>query len=125
MHDQVLDLADKGVEAMLACGDTTDAEYNEVGHHAHRARRLLKSLMPRAETMQIRKQFNMGHPRKRIMYITPESLTGTNSKWMPIIRVAYRNGQLRRLVIDEAHCITVSFLVGTLRIVHTRAVMTS
>jgi superfamily II DNA helicase RecQ len=49
----------------------------------------------------------MGHPKKRIMYITPESLTGNNSKWMPIIRVAYRNGQLRRLVIDEAHCITV------------------
>jgi hypothetical protein len=30
MHDQITDLAARGIEAMLACGDTTDEEYGQV-----------------------------------------------------------------------------------------------
>lgn len=113
MHDQIQDLKAKDIDAMLACGDTTQAEQLEVSNLISVP--IQSAMIEGISDVQIKKQFQMGHPRKRIMYITPESLTGPNSRWMNTISQAYKNGQLRRLVVDEAHCITVSCLPHSAR----------
>lgn len=50
----------------------------------------------------------MGHPRLRLLYLTPETLF--SPKYKSDIDVCARQGQLNRLVIDEAHVIEVSHL---------------
>lgn len=48
----------------------------------------------------------MGHPRLRLLYVTPETLF--SSKYQAEFDLAYHQRQIVRLVIDEAHVIDVS-----------------
>ncbi|KAJ7701417.1 P-loop containing nucleoside triphosphate hydrolase protein [Mycena rosella] len=45
-----------------------------------------------------------GHPVNRLLYITPEKLC--TADFMQILKKIYDQGELNRLVIDEAHCIS-------------------
>ncbi|KAI9635091.1 ATP-dependent DNA helicase, RecQ family, partial [Dioszegia hungarica] len=82
MHDQVNALVERKVPAMMACAETSDVQVAE-----------------------ILSELRLGHPNIRLLYITPESLFFRNSKYKDAIQACYDNGQMRRLVIDEAHCI--------------------
>ena len=59
---------------------------------------------------QIEKDLASGHPYARLLYITPESLF--SPKFLKSIKIVVAQKELRRLVVDEAHCISVS-LCGT------------
>lgn len=84
MHDQVNDLTERGIDAMIAC-QTTTAE----------------------DKIRILRELKLGHPKLRLLYITPESLF--TSTYLDALKICHQRRQLRRLVIDEAHCIDVSF----------------
>ena len=44
----------------------------------------------------------MGHPEIRLLYLTPESLF--SAKYKDVLEKAYKQGQIRRLVVDEVGC---------------------
>jgi superfamily II DNA helicase RecQ len=54
--------------------------------------------------LQIEKDLASGHPYARLLYITPESLF--NPKFLKSVRLLVQQNELRRLVVDEAHCIS-------------------
>lgn len=47
----------------------------------------------------------MGHPEIRLLYVTPEMLL--SDKHRSTFDTAYAQKQIARLVVDEAHVITV------------------
>ncbi|WVQ71470.1 hypothetical protein IAR50_001008 [Cryptococcus sp. DSM 104548] len=81
MADQVEDLTERGIKAAQLSEYTTYDQHNEV-----------------------RKQMKMGHPEIRLLYVTPEMLLGDKHK--STLDIAYRQKQIARLVVDEAHVIT-------------------
>lgn len=56
------------------------------------------------EREEIVRDLASGHPRTRLLYITPEKLC--SSETHRLIAKLHDQGQLNRLVIDEAHCIS-------------------
>ena len=50
------------------------------------------------------KDLRAGHPRSRLVYTTPETLCGP--AFTKTLLTIYEQGELNRLVIDEAHCIS-------------------
>lgn len=54
-------------------------------------------------TVEIKKQLRMGHPQLRLLYVTPETLF--SAKYAADLDIAYRQKQIVRLVVDEAHVI--------------------
>lgn len=56
------------------------------------------------EKAAIVKDLESGHPRSRLLYITPEKLM--SSDFCALLTRAYEQRELSRLVIDEAHCIS-------------------
>jgi superfamily II DNA helicase RecQ len=58
-----------------------------------------------ARCNQIEKDLASGHPYARLLYITPESLF--SPKFLKSIKIVVGQKELRRLVVDEAHCISV------------------
>ncbi|KZV90602.1 hypothetical protein EXIGLDRAFT_616758, partial [Exidia glandulosa HHB12029] len=56
------------------------------------------------ERQLIKKDLQSGHPVTRLLYITPEGLDTESFK--PILKQLYRQGELNRFVVDEAHCIS-------------------
>lgn len=82
MSDQVKDLTNRGIKAVQLSEYTTLTEHNEV-----------------------RRQMRMGHPEIRLLYVTPEMLL--SDKHRSTFDTAYAQKQIARLVVDEAHVITV------------------
>ncbi|KAK4688897.1 MFS transporter, SIT family, siderophore-iron:H+ symporter, partial [Tremellales sp. Uapishka_1] len=80
MRDQVQGLKARNIKAEMLCTESSPAEIYE-----------------------IRRQLGMATPEMRLLYTTPESLF--SPKYLEIFRRAYSRGQLRRLVVDEAHVI--------------------
>ncbi|KAJ5172439.1 hypothetical protein N7492_005032 [Penicillium capsulatum] len=63
----------------------------------------INSNTPLAERRLILEDMLSGHPRTRLLYVTPE-LCQTDS-FRRNLQVVHRQGQLIRVAIDEAHCI--------------------
>nr|ODN81261.1 ATP-dependent DNA helicase [Cryptococcus depauperatus CBS 7841] len=81
MTDQVAGLVSRGIRAIQLSEYSTLEEHNEV-----------------------RRQMRMGHPEMRLLYVTPEMLL--SDKHRSTFDIAYRQKQIARLVVDEAHVIT-------------------
>nr|XP_019013396.1 uncharacterized protein I206_01462 [Kwoniella pini CBS 10737]OCF52177.1 hypothetical protein I206_01462 [Kwoniella pini CBS 10737] len=81
MQDQVKHMVEKGIKAVML-SENTDA----------------------SDLREIRRQMSLGHPEIRLLYVTPESLFSLRHKSM--FDVAYRQKQMVRLVVDEAHVIS-------------------
>lgn len=79
-------------------------------------------MLTHSTAMQIKKDLSSGHPRTRLLYsactfsrdlltnksppVTPE---GMNSEpFKSILKKLYKQGELNRFIVDEAHCIVVS-----------------
>ncbi|PVF95214.1 ATP-dependent DNA helicase [Serendipita vermifera] len=56
------------------------------------------------ERDEIVRDLSSGHPRCKLLYITPEKLCSAETT--RLIRKTYEHGELNRLVVDEAHCIS-------------------
>ncbi|EJT98732.1 ATP-dependent DNA helicase [Dacryopinax primogenitus] len=81
MSNQVTTLREKGVNVASLCSDTSQAEKS-----------------------RITKDLSSGHPRIRLLYITPEKLA--SAEFSKLMMKVYDNRQVMRLIVDEAHCIT-------------------
>ncbi|KAJ5673862.1 hypothetical protein N7462_009301 [Penicillium macrosclerotiorum] len=64
----------------------------------------INSSTPLAERRVIMDDMLSGHPRTRLLYVTPE-LCQTDS-FRRNLQTVHRQGQLTRVAIDEAHCIS-------------------
>jgi hypothetical protein len=64
----------------------------------------LNSTLPNTERERIYSDLNCGHPRIRLLYITPE--LASKAVFRKTLQKIYRNGELNRFVIDEGHCIS-------------------
>ncbi|BEI85118.1 hypothetical protein CcaverHIS002_0505190 [Cutaneotrichosporon cavernicola] len=56
-----------------------------------------------ADVQEIKRQLRLGHPQLRLLYVTPETLF--SPKYTSDFDIAYRQKQIVRLVVDEAHVI--------------------
>lgn len=65
----------------------------------------LNSSLPAVEKQMILADLECGHPKIRLLYVTPE-LCATRS-FRHKLALVYRQRELNRIVIDEAHCISV------------------
>ncbi|KAF8547656.1 ATP-dependent DNA helicase [Imleria badia] len=81
MTNQVTNLRSKGISAVSLTSETSKGEKSEI----------LRDLSSK-------------QPKNRLFYTTPEKLC--TQDLMRALASVYSNGQLRRLVIDEAHCIS-------------------
>lgn len=59
---------------------------------------------PRSERQKIETDLLCGHPETRLLYVTPELCAFDNFR--RILSQIHRQGQLTRIAIDEAHCIS-------------------
>ena len=57
-----------------------------------------------ADRDNLEKDLNCGHPRTRLLYVAPEK--ASTAYFRKSLQKIYRNGELSRFVIDEAHCIS-------------------
>ncbi|KAA1469721.1 ATP-dependent DNA helicase [Dentipellis sp. KUC8613] len=64
----------------------------------------LSSETPPFEKEEILEDLSIGSPVNRLLYITPEKLCTSN--FMKILTQLHQRGELNRLVVDEAHCIS-------------------
>lgn len=92
MKDQVAALKDKGIEAAMLYEKSLDKDVAYVSNG-------VDGLGYTAKPLQIKKQLRMGHPDLRILYLTPETLF--SHRCSSELEVAYKQRQLRRLVVDE------------------------
>lgn len=66
--------------------------------------RTLNSNTPLAEKDAIYADLETGHPRIRLLYVTPELCSGEHFRRR--LRMLHEQGQLARVAVDEAHCIS-------------------
>lgn len=45
------------------------------------------------------------NPETKILYVTPERI-GNSNEFVGTLRLVHDSGHLRRIVIDEAHCVS-------------------
>ncbi|KIK69828.1 hypothetical protein GYMLUDRAFT_34238 [Collybiopsis luxurians FD-317 M1] len=64
----------------------------------------LTSETPPQEKKEITQALASGQPESRLLYTTPEKLS--RGDLMPLLKAVYQSGNLNRLVVDEAHCIS-------------------
>ncbi|KAJ4496386.1 P-loop containing nucleoside triphosphate hydrolase protein [Lentinula edodes] len=64
----------------------------------------LTSDTPPDEKEEINQALMSGRPKIRLLYTTPEKLPRPD--FMKLLRIVYNKGELNRLVVDEAHCIS-------------------
>ncbi|KAL7409715.1 P-loop containing nucleoside triphosphate hydrolase protein [Mrakia frigida] len=57
-----------------------------------------------SEKLAITKDLASGHPRTRLLYTTPETLV--SQQFTKCLTTVWEQGELNRLVVDEAHCIS-------------------
>ncbi|KDE07378.1 hypothetical protein MVLG_02419 [Microbotryum lychnidis-dioicae p1A1 Lamole] len=65
---------------------------------------MLSSKTEREEQNQVMMDMRSGHPKNRLLYVTPERLS--SPQFRKQLQVLYQQNELNRLVIDEAHCIS-------------------
>ncbi|KAJ7786162.1 P-loop containing nucleoside triphosphate hydrolase protein [Mycena metata] len=88
--DQILHLREAGVEAVKLTGGTPKAEAREINN------RLL--------AMAGRRR-NPGEKEIKLCYVTPEKIAKSKS-FLAMLQKLVDGGQLSRIVIDEAHCVS-------------------
>ncbi|KAL2205427.1 ATP-dependent DNA helicase [Sarocladium strictum] len=66
--------------------------------------RSLNSLTTYPEKQRIQRDLESGHPRTRLLYVTPELCSSDNFRKR--LQVVYEQKELARIAIDEAHCIS-------------------
>lgn len=66
--------------------------------------RTLNSNTPPAEKDHIYQDLASGHPRTRLLYVTPELCSGDHFRRK--LRVVHEQRELARIAVDEAHCIS-------------------
>ncbi|KAJ9138694.1 ATP-dependent DNA helicase [Pleurostoma richardsiae] len=66
--------------------------------------RTLNSNTPPTERDAIYQDLASGHPRIRLLYVTPELCSGDHFRKK--LRVVYEQRELARVAVDEAHCIS-------------------
>ncbi|UNI20246.1 DNA helicase [Purpureocillium takamizusanense] len=81
MINQVAALRASGVDASSLNGDT-----------------------PRDEKFRIHRDLETGHPRTRLLYVTPELCS--RPEFRERLKLVYTQKELARIAIDEAHCIS-------------------
>jgi RecQ family ATP-dependent DNA helicase len=59
---------------------------------------------PYSERQFIMRDLATGHPLTRLLYVTPEQCSADNFR--KHISVVYKQGELARIAVDEAHCIS-------------------
>lgn len=64
----------------------------------------INSTTPFEERKEIGKDLCCGHPKTRLLYITPELLL--TQSFRDVLARIHRQGELSRVAIDEAHCIS-------------------
>ncbi|KAK0765620.1 hypothetical protein N5P37_001557 [Trichoderma harzianum] len=64
----------------------------------------LNSNTSRDERDRIQRDLETGHPRTRLLYVTPELCSG--SRFRERLQLVHRQKELARIAIDEAHCIS-------------------
>ncbi|KAL7820134.1 P-loop containing nucleoside triphosphate hydrolase protein [Trichoderma aethiopicum] len=64
----------------------------------------LNSNTPLDERDRIQRDLETGHPRTRLLYVTPELCSG--SRFRQRLQLVHRQRELARIAIDEAHCIS-------------------
>lgn len=64
----------------------------------------LNSNTPQAEKDRIHQDLATGHPRTRLLYVTPE-LCSTD-RFRQRLQLVHQQRELARIVVDEAHCIS-------------------
>ncbi|KAJ7169741.1 P-loop containing nucleoside triphosphate hydrolase protein [Mycena filopes] len=88
--DQILHLRDAGVEAVKLTGATPKPESREINN------RLLA---------MAGKRLNHGDKEIKLCYVTPEKIAKSKS-FLAMLQKLVDGGQLARIVIDEAHCVS-------------------
>ena len=66
--------------------------------------RTLNSNTPMSERDYIYQDLGTGHPRTRLLYVTPELCSG--ERFRDRLRLVHKHQELARIAIDEAHCIS-------------------
>lgn len=64
----------------------------------------LNSNTPYSERERLHKDLETGHPRTRLLYVTPELCSG--SRFRERLQLVHKQKELARIAIDEAHCIS-------------------
>lgn len=64
----------------------------------------LNSSTPSQDRDRIQRDLESGHPRTRLLYVTPELCSG--SRFRERLQLVHRQKELARIAIDEAHCIS-------------------
>lgn len=64
----------------------------------------INSTTPASARKMIMEDLQCGHPRTRLLYITPEYCAFDHFR--RVLRVIYSQRELARIVVDEAHCIS-------------------
>lgn len=64
----------------------------------------LNSNTPYSEKDRIYRDLESGHPRTRLLYVTPELCSG--SRFRERLQLVWRQKELARIAVDEAHCIS-------------------
>ncbi|KAI5462177.1 P-loop containing nucleoside triphosphate hydrolase protein [Mariannaea sp. PMI_226] len=64
----------------------------------------LNSNTPYSDRVRIERDLETGHPRTRLLYVTPELCSG--ARFRERLKVVYKQKELARIAIDEAHCIS-------------------
>ncbi|ORY42443.1 P-loop containing nucleoside triphosphate hydrolase protein [Leucosporidium creatinivorum] len=65
---------------------------------------MLSSKTSPEEQKEILNDMESGHPKNRLLYITPERLS--SAPFRKKLRILHKQQELNRLVVDEAHCIS-------------------
>lgn len=88
------------------CPQLTSKQINQV--EALRASGIdassLNSNTPYPEKDRIQRDLETGHPRTRLLYVTPELCSG--SRFRERLQLVHKQKELARIAIDEAHCIS-------------------
>ncbi|CAG1995824.1 hypothetical protein SNK03_13554 [Fusarium graminearum] len=62
------------------------------------------SLTPYPDKIRIERDLESGHPRLRLLYVTPELCS--SPRFRERLQLVYKQKELARVAIDEAHCIS-------------------
>ena len=64
----------------------------------------LNSNTPYSERVRIERDLETGHPRTRLLYVTPELCSG--ARFRERLQLVHRQKEIARVAVDEAHCIS-------------------
>src|SRR4029079_18864106 len=59
---------------------------------------------PYSDRVRVERDLETGHPRTRLLYVTPELCSG--ARFRERLKVVYKEKELARIAIDEAHSIS-------------------